>query len=206
MHKLLNRAPLFCNPCLGALQASAFIALGRVFDSNSAHNINQLLKVAQASRAQLFSKAALSRRKQGSKPQPPEWLVEFLRGAHEPSADDFRKTKKRVAKWRRTYEANYRDVRHQVFAHKEATEEPEITALFSKGTNRELQHLIASLVTLHEALWQLFMNGRKLVLRPVRFSVSAIRRRPKPKFFSNRAVQEAITHEAQEFLMFAAGQ
>ena len=206
MHKLLNRAPLFCNPCLGALQASAFIALGRVFDSNSAHNINQLLKVAQASRAQLFSKAALSRRKQGSKPQPPEWLVEFLRGAHEPSADDFRKTKKRVAKWRRTYEANYRDVRHQVFAHKEATEEPEITALFSKGTNRELQHLIASLATLHEALWQLFMNGRKLVLRPVRFSVSAIRRRPKPKFFSNRAVQEAITHEAQEFLMFAAGQ
>jgi hypothetical protein len=96
-------------------------------------------------------------------------------------------------------------VRHQIFAHKEATEQPEITALFSKGTNRELQHLTASLATLHEALWELFMNGRKLVLRPARFSVAGIRRRPKPKFFSNRAVQEAILHEVQDFLMFAAG-
>jgi len=104
-----------------------------------------------------------------------------------------------------TAEASYREVRHQVFAHKEATEEPEITALFSKGTNRELQRLIASLATLHEALWNLFINERKLVLRRARFSVAGIRRRPKPKFFSNRAVQEAITHETQEFLIFAAG-
>lgn len=83
VHKLLNRAPQFWNTCL-ALQASAFIALGRVFDSNSPHNINQLLKVAQSNRTQLFSKAALCRRKQGSKPQPPEWLPDFLRSAHEP--------------------------------------------------------------------------------------------------------------------------
>jgi hypothetical protein len=144
VHKLLNRAPLFWNTCLGALQASAFIALGRVFDSNSPHNINKLLKIAQDNRTQLFSKAALGRRKQGSKLQPPEWLRDFLRSAHEPSVDDFRRIKKRVAKWRRTYEANYRDVRHQVFAHKEVTEEHEITALFSKGTSRELQQLIAS--------------------------------------------------------------
>jgi hypothetical protein len=91
VHKLLNRAPLFWNTCLGALQASAFIALGRVFDSNSPHNINQLLRMAQGNRTQLFSKAALGRRKQGSKPQPPEWLPDFLRSAHEPSADDFRR-------------------------------------------------------------------------------------------------------------------
>src|SRR5579863_4256369 len=102
VHKLLNRAPLFWNTCLGALQASAFIALGRVFDSNSQHNINQLLMVAQDNRTQLFSKAGLSRRKQGTRPQPPGWLQEFLHSVREPSADDFRKIKKRVAKWRRT--------------------------------------------------------------------------------------------------------
>jgi hypothetical protein len=28
---------------------------------------------------------------------------------------------------------------------------------------------------------------------------------PSRSFFSNRAVQEAITHETQEFLMFGAG-
>jgi hypothetical protein len=80
VHKLLNRAPLFWNTCLGAMQASAFIVLGRIFDSNSPHNINQLLKVAQDNRTQLFSKAALGRRKQGSKPEPPEWLPDFFQG------------------------------------------------------------------------------------------------------------------------------
>lgn len=206
VHKLLNRAPLFWNTCLGALQASAFIALGRVFDSDSPHNINQLLRLAQDNRTQLFSKAALGRRKQAASPNSQEWSDEFLRSAHEPGADDFRRIRKRVAKWRRIYEANYRDVRHQFFAHKQAAEDSEVTALFSKGTNRELQQLIAFLGSLYKALWELFFNGRNLVLRPARYSLAEIRRRPKPKFFSNRAVQEVITHEAHEFLLFAAKQ
>jgi hypothetical protein len=206
VHKLLNRAPLFWVTCLGALQASAFIALGRMFDSDSPHNINKVLRLAQDNRTQLFSKAALARRKQAASPNPQEGLDEFLGSAHEPSADDFRRIRKRVARWRRVYEENYRGVRHQVFAHKQAAEEPEITALFSRGTNRELQQLIAFLGTLHEALRELFLNGRKLVLRPTRYSLAEIRRRPKPKFFSNRTVQEVITHEAQAFLLFAAKQ
>jgi hypothetical protein len=202
--KLLNRAPLFWNACLGALQASAFIALGRVFDFNSKHNINQLLRLAQSNRIQLFSKAALGRRKQASSANAHEWISEFLQGVHEPSADDFRKLRKRVAKWRGIYEANYRDVRNQIFAHKQAAEQPEMTLLFSKGTNREMQQLIAFLGTLHKALWELFFNGRRLVLRPARYSLAEIRRRPKPKFVTNRAVQETITQEAQSFLLLAA--
>ena len=204
VHRLLNRAPLFWNTCLGALQGSAFITLGRVFDSDSPHNISQLLRIAQDNRRQLFSRAALGGRKQSNNSERPDWLEDFLQSTREPTADDFRRIKKRVAKWRRVYEANYRDVRHQFFAHKQAAEEPEVTALFSKGTNRELQQLIAFLGSLHQALWQLFFNGSKLVLRPVRYSLREIRRRPTPRFFSNRAVQEIITHEAQAFLKFAA--
>jgi hypothetical protein len=204
VHALLNRAPLFWNTCLGALQASAFIALGRVFDSDSPHNINQLLRIAQDNRTLLFSNAALARRKQGSKPERPDWLDDFLHSANEPTADDFRRIKKRVAKWRRIYEANYRDVRHQFFAHKQAAEDPEVAALFSKGTNRELQQLIVFLGSLYQALWELFFNGRKLVLRRARYSLAEIRKRPMPRFFSNRAVQEVIAHEARAFLTFAA--
>lgn len=204
VHKLLNRAPLFWNTCLGALQTSAFIALGRVFDLDSPHNINQVLRLAQDNRVQLFSRAALGRRKQAASPSANEWLDEFLQGVSEPSADDFRKLRKRVAKWRRIYQANYQGVRHQFLAHKHAAEEPEITALFSKGTNRELQQLITFLGALHRTLWELFYNGRKPVLRPARYSLTEIRRRPTPKYFSNRAVQEIIACEAQEFLLFVA--
>lgn len=204
VHALLNRAPLFWNTCLGALQGSAFIALGRVFDSDSPHNINQLLRIAQENRVQLFSKAALGQRKQAGNPERPDWLDDFLQSAHEPTAVDFRRIRKRIAKWRRIYETNYREVRHQYFAHKQAAEEAEVSALFSKGTNRELQQLIAFLGSFYQALWQLFFNGRKLVLRPLRYSLAEIRRRPRPRFFSNRAVQEVITHDAQAFLKFAA--
>ena len=184
VQELLNRAPLFWNTCLGALQTSAFIALGRVFDSDSLHNVNQLLRLAQDNRTQLFSKAALARRKQAASSNAHEWLGEYLRYVGEPSADDFRRIRKWVARWRRIYEANYRDVRHQFFAHKQAAEQSEVTALFSKGTNRELQRLITFLGSLYQALWELFFNGRKLVLRPSRYSLAQIRKRPRPKFFS----------------------
>jgi hypothetical protein len=204
VHKLLNRAPLFWNTCLGALQASAFIALGRVFDSDSPHNVNQLLRLAQKNRTQLFSKSALGLRKQALSANAHEWLDEFLKTAHEPTVDDFRRIRKRVARWRRIYEANYRDVRHQYFAHKQAAEEHEVNPLFSKGSNRELQQLIAFLGSLYGALWELHFNGRKLVLRPARYSLREIRRRPKPGFFTDRAVQETIAREAEEFLLFAA--
>ena len=121
VHELLNRAPLFWNTCLAALQTSDFIALGRVSDSDSLHNVNQLLRLAQDNRTQLFSKAALARRKQAASSNAHERLGEYLRYVAEPSAgDDFRRIRKLMARWRRTYEAHYRDVRHRLLAHKEA--------------------------------------------------------------------------------------
>ena len=62
VHRLLNRAPLFWNIALGALQTSTFIALGRVFDQKSKHNVDRLLKIAQSNMA-IFSKEALAGRK-----------------------------------------------------------------------------------------------------------------------------------------------
>lgn len=43
----LNTAPLFWNTCAGALQMSAFIVLGRIFDQNSPHNVDTLLRMAE---------------------------------------------------------------------------------------------------------------------------------------------------------------
>jgi hypothetical protein len=150
VHALLNRAPLFWNTCLGALQTSAFIALGRVFDQSSAHNLDKVLRIAQDN-PRVFSKAALGRRKQGNNPEPPAWLDDYLRSAYEPTLTDFRRLGARVQKWRQIYGANYRNVRNRFFAHKEVADEVETTALFSKGTNRELQRLLAFLGSLHEA-------------------------------------------------------
>jgi AbiU2 len=69
VHRLLNTAPLFWNTVLGGLQAAAFVAMGRVFDQKSTHNVDRLLKLAQDN-PQIFSKAALARRQQGTASAP----------------------------------------------------------------------------------------------------------------------------------------
>jgi AbiU2 len=203
VHALLNRTALFWNTCAGALQTSAFIALGRVFDKHSAHNVDRVLRIAQES-PQVFSKAALARRLERIDPRASGWIDEFVQDAYEPTPKDFRRLRTYVRKWQRIYEANYRDVRHKFFAHKETADETEVAELFRKGTNRELQQMFRFLGQLHRALWQLFFNGRKPVLRPARYSVAQMRKRPALPSYSGVGIQEHITREAEEFLKFAA--
>ena len=73
MFRLLNTAALFWNTNLAALQLSAFIVLGRIFDQSSKHNVDRVLKIAQDN-LNIFSKAELGRRKQGASATPPDWL------------------------------------------------------------------------------------------------------------------------------------
>lgn len=199
----LNRFALFWNTCAGALQTSAFIALGRVFDQCSAHNVDKVLRIAQEN-GQVFSKAALARRLGGIDPRGSQWVDEFVQDAYEPTPKDFRRLRAYVRKWRRIYEANYRDVRHKFFAHKETADEAEVAELFRKGTNRELQQMLRFLGQLHRALWQLFFNGRRPVLRPARYSVAKMRKRPALPSYSGVGIQEHITREVEELLKFAA--
>ena len=149
----------------------------------------------------IFSKEALGRRRQGTDPEPPEWLEGYLRNVFEPTPEDFRRLKRHVKKWRKIYENNYRDLRHKIFAHKEVSEKEQTDALFSKTNIRELQRMLSFLRSFHEALWQLFNNGRKPVLRPNRYSVKQMRDIPTlaPK---SKAIQEQIIHEAENFLKY----
>lgn len=200
---LLNSAPLFWNTCAGALQMSAFIALGRVFDQKSTHNIDNVLRIAQDN-PQIFSKDALAARKHKSTGNKPDWLIEFLKGAYEPTPKDFRRLRTHVKRRRRIYESNYRDVRNQFFAHK-GVSNPNAARLFSKGSNRELQQLFAFLGALYHALWELFYNGRKPVLRPSKYSVARMRKLQSPSGRRGSA-QEQILREAEQFLRCACEQ
>lgn len=188
VYRLLDKFALFWNTNLGALQTGAFIALGRVFDQQSPHNLDRLLKMAREN-PQIFSKEALGRRKQGANSNPPEWLDDYLRSVYEPTPEDFRKLRDSVKKWRKIYESNYRDIRHKVFAHKEVSDHAEIHALFAKTEIEELQSLFAFLGSLYQALWQLFFNGLK----------------PDLTAPAGESVQDRITQEAKQFLLVAAG-
>lgn len=196
--RMLNTAPLFWNTSLGSLQTAAFIALGRVFDQRSTHNVDRVLRIAQDN-PQIFTKAALGRRKQGSNAKAPEWLPEYLRTAYVPDTADFRRLRGHVKKYRKVYEDRYKPIRHKFFAHKEISNRDDVDTLFAQTNIREMQKMLTFLGALYRALWELFFNGRKPVLRAARYSVQQMRNRPSPPWQS-RAVQEQVIHETETFL------
>ena len=82
---------------------------------------------------------------------------------------------------RRIYENKYSDIRHKFFAHKEIADAVEVDELFAKTNVQELRRLVVFMQRLHEALWQLFYNGHKPVLKPMRHSVKRMRDLPSPE-------------------------
>jgi hypothetical protein len=201
-YRLLNTAPLFWNTTLGALQTAAFVALGRIFDQDSAHNVGRLLQLAQRN-PQLFSKAALAKRKQGADKRPPNWLNDYLKHAYEPKAADFRRLRGYVSKHRKIYLEKYQPLRHQVFAHRGLSDAQDISALFARTNVREMQRMLTFLMSFYEAIWQLFVNGHKPVLHPRRYSVARMRKRI-AKNERGRSAHERLVHEAERFLQAAS--
>ncbi len=194
---IVNKSPLFWNTTIGALQTSLFIALGRVFDQQSAHNVDRLLKVAHEN-SEIFASKALEGRKRAGSVNADEWIGEYMVGVYVPTASDFRRLRSHVKKYRKIYEAGYRDIRRKVYAHKELSVADEIQALYAKTNIREMQKLLIFLNQLYVALWELFHNGRKPVLRPMKYSVASMRKAQTPEWQSKH-VQERIVAETEKF-------
>lgn len=197
-HDIVNRTPLFWNTNLAALQSSFFITLGRIFDQNSPHNVDRILKVAQTNSV-IFSKAALETRKREGSPNADEWIDNYMKDVYVPVPEDFRRLRTYVKQNRKIYEKAYRDIRHKVFAHKECTSSEDVAALFARTNVTEMQKLIISTNRIYQALWQIYHNGRKLVLRPMKYSVQSMLKQELPKWQSKHT-QERVVQETNEFV------
>lgn len=199
VRQLLNEAPTFWNTSLGALQTSTLIALGRVFDPDSKnHSVTRLLGSAHANLS-MFSKKALAERKRAASTNADEWLPEYLKTVYEPTTEDFRRLKKYLSVRRKIYEEKYRPLRHKVFAHRSVATQSEVAALFSNTNIREMEKMLIFLRRLHQALWELYFNGRKPALRPSRYSVRRMLDEPLPN--PNQAtLQVRLVHEVRTFL------
>lgn len=170
----LNWNPMFWNTTMGALRDSSLSALGRVFDQHGeSHNIRRLLKFAQ-DHPQVFSKSALRVRKLVEMKDAPDRVDDYVQDACEPAADDWRRLRKHIGKWEAVYRTNYRTIRHKVVAHRERITELERTDLFAKTSYVELEKVCAFLDAFHEALWQLYHNGRRPVLKYRRYSLRSM--------------------------------
>lgn len=174
--KLLNRlnmTPLFWLTHQAGMQVAAYVTIGRVFDTTSKYNINALLDSFEANLHE-FSRDALSDRKREGLSKEPEWLAKYVENAHYPDKRDLFRLRAKVAEYREIYERAVKPPRHKYIAHREKREHSEVEALFAAGKVRELWRLVTFLYAMYNALWDQYHNGRKSVLRPIRYSVRAI--------------------------------
>jgi AbiU2 len=161
-YHFLNRTPMFWIRCVNALHADSIMSLGRVFDQDSLHNLDRLIRMAQSNPA-IFSKASLERRIVPSGTPRPPWIDEVLRDAYQPTPQDFRILRKLIERRRKIYCASYRDLRNLRFAHRAADSET-IAKVYEATNVDELQTLLGFLRFIHSELSRLFDNGRKLTL------------------------------------------
>ncbi len=196
-----NENALFWTTVSGSLQTSALIALGRVFDQGSRHNLDAMFVIAKRNPA-IFSKAELAKRKKRLSSNAAEWIDDYLKDVYEPKPSDFRRLRRHIKKYRKIYERNYRDLRHKVFAHKEVAGGSDLGTLTGRTNVAEMQRLFVFLLKLYESLWQLLFNGRKPILRPLRYSASRIIRVPSISIGST-SVHERIAAEVEKVLLTA---
>jgi len=190
----INRHAPFWNLTVRALQSNALIVLGRIFDRDSrTHSISRLLQLA-SDHKEIFSKAALERRK---RPVAGKSTDELIRVGYVPATSDFARLQRYADKQRAIYDAQYKVIRDKFFAHKERKD---ITAAFASASIPTLERLLVFLRQLHEAFWQLFHNGLKPILRPARRSARQIVMLS-PRLYRGRDEQEWITRETKLLLV-----
>lgn len=172
LHRL-NMTPSFWLTHQAGMQVAAYVTIGRVFDTTSRYNINALLD-AFAANLQEFSREALAARKQDGRSEEPDWLAEYLENAHYPGDRDVARLRAKVLEYREIYNRAVKPPRHKYIAHREKRDRAEVQALFAAGKVRELWRLVTFLYAMYNALWEQYYNGRKSILRPIRYSVRAI--------------------------------
>jgi hypothetical protein len=193
----LNMTPAFWLAHGSACQTAAYVCLGRVFDTKSRFNVNELLNSFEGNLIQ-FSREALATRKREGKAEDPTWLQEYLSKSYYPTTDDVARLRVKVAGYRLIYERAVKPARHKYIAHREKEDHAEVQALFAGGKVSELWRLVAFLNALYNALWQQFHNGRRPVLRPQRYSVKSIY----DSKFQSSAPHEHIVADTKKLMEF----
>jgi hypothetical protein len=191
--EMVNRNSMYWITSQHALLVNAFIALGRVFDQSSSHNIDLLLKMVETNLPTL-NRDALRERKQ--QVISADQAAAYVLDKHATTIEDVRAMRTEVKKWRKIYEAIYKPIRHN-FAHKKTADIEEVNALLAKANIDEMKAMLGFLHSLHEALRELHLNGRNPLPLPDVAFVLAPASKPQRQYHPG----EKAYREAQAILL-----
>jgi hypothetical protein len=165
----INRDAAFWNFLLYSLQSTFFMALGRIFDTDSkALSIYRFLSLT-VEHPEYFSKEALRARKIRLLHATPDWLDKFIEEAWEPTKSDLRDLKKKTGSFSEKVMERYRPIRNEIFGHNIAMDDKHISESFGKTQINEIAEILYFLFDLTEVISELFLNGRKPELRKVEY-------------------------------------
>jgi hypothetical protein len=163
IEKALNTNALSWNICLYSLQATFFIAIGRIFDTNPQSCSIHLLFRQSKNSIEQFNKSSLKQRRiEKAGGVEPEDLDAFIDQVYEPKPIDFKKLKKNVSRVQEIYEQHFRPVRHKVFAHNDSDHISNPSALFSGATIDDAEDILNTLYKVERVIWDLYTTGKKM--------------------------------------------
>jgi AbiU2 len=155
VHAAINHNAMFWLTTHRALFVSTFVGLGRIFDQDSAHNLDRLLSIVGRNIPELGRDALRQRKEQVISA---EQAAEYVKEKHETTAPDVRALRKEVDQWRKIYAPVYGEIRHHLAHNKGATED--LDALLARTDIEEMKRMFGFLHALHEGLRELHLNGR----------------------------------------------
>ena len=160
----IGRFPEFWTMTLFSLQTTLFISFGRVFDTTRGSlSIQKLVEIA-AQHPPLFSRKLLLARKRFEnriEGDDPQWLLDYVRDAWEPTRADFENLRKELGPYCGEFGKIYDPIRNKIYAHRSKEDETAVYRLFSKTAIGGVQTILRFVHTLLWALQEMAYNGRK---------------------------------------------
>jgi hypothetical protein len=191
----LNETPIFWISTINVHRIATYMAISRVFDQSSRFNIHCLLEQAGIERS-LFSRDSLAERKREGSPNHTSWIAGYAASAFVPSDATFAYLQKALDKKQAIYERAISKVRSKYFAHRVEVEPQVVASLHGGSTIRELCQLTLFLREFHDALYELFVNGREPKLRKRKYSIEQMFHQPP----TGSAPEQYMVAQAQQFL------
>ncbi|TCH98190.1 hypothetical protein EJV46_13445 [Roseococcus sp. SYP-B2431] len=196
----LNHAPEFWNLVQATNQTTLFITLGRILDQTDARfSLDKLVKGAQSNSGAIFAESRLADRKRRGSANADEWLCDYLKNIYVPLPKDFRALRRACDHYRRRFEAIYRPIRNQVYAHSIAAR-AEAAELFAATNLIEMQRIIRFLDRVGSSLWLVYWNGENPLHRRRFPPVSVERLANTPPRSGGSSDQEIIFHAVRKVM------
>lgn len=156
----LNRNPSFWVITVRALQHTAILTLGRIFDKDTRSRSIHLLTKACVEHPEIFSKNSLrARRKKDAKA---DWFEHYIANAFEPDAAHFKALTDEVVSCSKMWNAAYEPIRNKVVAHRDRLSKEAVAELFSKTKVADITDLLQRIYTIEYALQELLWNASRL--------------------------------------------